>query len=62
MADERRFHDECLVIPSEELLLFARTDGPHYVFEFHPGSKQQPTLDKYRRKLSDLCSEVEKLL
>ncbi|HEV2032763.1 MAG TPA: hypothetical protein VGU71_00955, partial [Candidatus Dormibacteraeota bacterium] len=62
MSGERRFHEECLVIPSEELLQFARTDGPYYVFEFHPGSTNQTQLDKYRRALSDLCREVEELL
>ena len=62
MPDERRFHEECLVIPSEEILRFARPAGLHYKFEFQPGSTKQPRLDKYRRALSDLCSEVEKLL
>jgi hypothetical protein len=62
MPLERRFHDECLVIPSEELLEFARSDGLHYKFEFQPGSTKQPRLDKYRRRLSDLCTEIESLL
>ena len=62
MPEERRFHDECLVIPSEELLQFARPGGSHYTFEFHPGSTNQPRLDKYRRHLSDLCTEIESLL
>ncbi len=62
MPEERRFHEECLVFPSEELLQFARRGGPHYVFGFHPGSKNQPRLDKYRRHLSDLCTEIQSLL
>jgi hypothetical protein len=62
MPIERRFHEECLVFPSNELLQFARPGGSHYVFEFHPGSKNQPRLDKYRRNLSDLCTEIESLL
>jgi hypothetical protein len=62
MPQDRRFHDECLVIPSEELLLFARPAGSHYKFEFQPGSKKQPRLDRYRRALSDLCQEIESLL
>ena len=62
MPDERRFHEECLLIPSDDLLRLARPAGLHYKFEFQPGSKKQPRLDKYRRKLSDLSSEVEKLL
>jgi hypothetical protein len=59
---ERRFHNECLVVPSEELTQFARPYGRHYKFMFKPGSTNQPRLDKYRRALSDLCSEVEGLL
>jgi hypothetical protein len=62
MPKERRFHDECLVFPSEELLRFARPAGSHYKFEFQPGSTKQPRLDKYRRALSDLCTEIESLL
>ena len=62
MPDEQRFHDECLLIPSDELLRFARPAGLHYKFEFQPGSKKQPRLDKYRRPLSRLCAEIEGLL
>jgi hypothetical protein len=62
MPNERRFHDECLVFSSEELLRFARPDGPHYRFDFQPGSTKQHRLDKYRRALIDLCAEVESLL
>jgi len=62
MPEERRFHEECLVFPSEVLLEFARPAGSHYKFEFQPGSKKQPRLDKYRRSLSDLCTEIESLL
>src|SRR5712671_6870801 len=59
--DERRFHAECLVIPSEELLQIARPAGSHYKFEFNPGSKSQPRLDKYRRALADLSTEVDQI-
>lgn len=62
VPDDRRFHDKCLVIPSEELLQFARPTGVHYQFEFQPGSTRQPRLDKYRRALSNLCAEIEGLL
>ena len=62
VPDDRRFHDECLVIPSEELLQLARPAGLHYQFEFQPGSTRQPRLDKYRRALSNLCAEIEGLL
>jgi hypothetical protein len=59
---ERRFHDECLVFPSEDLLQIARPYGLHYRLMFIPGSRKQPRLDKYRRPLIDLCTEIEKLL
>ena len=62
IPEERRFHEECLLIPSEQILRFARPAGVHYKFEFQPGSKKQPRLDKYRRALRDLSSEVGKLL
>ncbi len=62
VPDDRRFHEECLVIPSEKLLEFARPAGSHYQFEFQPGSTRQPRLDKYRRALSGLCAEIEALL
>jgi hypothetical protein len=62
MPDERRFHEECLLIPSHEILRIARPAGLHYKFEFEPGSKKQPRLDKYRRPLTDLSGEVVKLL
>ena len=62
MPEERRFHEECLVIPSEKILGLARPAGLHYKFEFQPGSKKQPRLDKYRRSLSDLCADVVRLL
>ncbi|GAC1647279.1 MAG: hypothetical protein NVS9B11_19700 [Candidatus Dormibacteraceae bacterium] len=61
MPKERRFHEECLVIPSEDVLELARPAGSHYKFEFQPGSTKQPRLDKYRSALSDLCTEVESL-
>ena len=62
MPDDRRFHEECLVFPSEDLLRFARPDGLHYMFEFQPGSTKQPRLDKYRRALSNLSTEIDRLL
>jgi hypothetical protein len=62
MPEERRFHEECLVIPSEKILGIARPAGLHYKFEFQPGSKKQPRLDMYRRALSELCADVIRLL
>jgi hypothetical protein len=62
MPEQRQFHDECLVFPSEDLLSFARPDGSHYKFDYQPGSTKQPRLDKYRRALGDLSAEAVRLL
>jgi hypothetical protein len=62
MPEERRFHEECLVFPSQNFLEFGRPDGPLYEFRFRPGSTHEPKLDKYRRALSDLAGEIEGLL
>ena len=62
MPEERRFHEECLIVPSQELLEFAVPDGPMYAFRFHPGSTTQPRMDKYRHPLIDLSTEIESLL
>jgi hypothetical protein len=62
MRKERRFHEECLVFPSEALRRFARQGKEHFVFEFHPGSATQERLDRYRRTLGDLRMATEDLL
>ncbi len=63
LRDQARFHEECLLIPSIELLEFAHDDGyGHITFEFHPGSATQGRLDPYRHKLADLRAEIDALL
>ena len=60
---EVRFHDESLLIPSEDLRSIAAEDAyGHLKFEFHPGSATQGRLDSYRHNLVDLRSEIETLL
>jgi hypothetical protein len=59
MRDEARFHEECLLFPSQDLFSFAHDDGRgHLEFVFRPGSSGQPEMDKYRIELSDLRSRV----
>jgi hypothetical protein len=60
--DEGRFHDECLVIPSEELRGFAYESEGHLKFEFHPGSATQGRLDRFRHPLSTLGAPIDGLL
>jgi len=62
MRDEGRFHEECLVFPSERLRELAREANGHFTFEFEPGSVTQGRLDSYRRALADLRTATEDLL
>jgi hypothetical protein len=59
MRDEARFHEECLLFPSEELLGFAHDDGRgHLEFEYHANAASQVGPEKYRVELGDLRSRV----
>jgi hypothetical protein len=60
LRDEARFHDECLLIPSEEfrdICQPALTEG-NLKFEWHPGSAAHSHLDKYRMRRHDLRREA----
>ena len=57
-SDERRFDDECLLIPSTELDAIAQLRGIHLSFEWHPGSPTASQLDSYRGALRALPSVV----
>jgi hypothetical protein len=60
LRDEARFHEKCLLIPSEELFTFAHDDGRgHLEFEYHAGSTSQVGPDKFRIELSELRSRVK---
>jgi len=57
--DDRRFHDECLLIPSEELGTIAGEDSfGHIKFEWHPGSVTKGGLDPFRSRLERLCDAI----
>ena len=47
---ERHFHDECLLIPSDELRSLCEPSelASHLSFDWHPGSRAQTQLDRYR--------------
>jgi hypothetical protein len=61
--EEGRFHDECLLIPSEELRSIAAEDAyGHLKFEFHPESTTQGRLDTFRLQLSNLRAAIEGLV
>jgi hypothetical protein len=55
LRDEARFHDECLVIPSEELTSIAGRDVyGHLKFEFHPAATTRGRGDAFRHATSKL--------
>jgi len=59
MREEERFHEECLLIPSERIAVIAQPDASdEYKFDWHPGSTAHGHLDKYRVPLADLRSKV----
>jgi hypothetical protein len=50
----RRFADECLLVPTEDLTDIAVDDDDCWVLIFRPESPVRTPLDPYRRRLSDL--------
>jgi hypothetical protein len=61
LRDESRFHEECLLIPSEDIRTVcgpSDRDG-HLKFDWHPGSPARGGLDAYRMSLASLLSRVE---
>lgn len=63
LRDESRFHERCLLIPSEKVREFARDNGHgHLTFEFLPDSTGQSGLEVYRRELNELRHLVTSLV
>jgi hypothetical protein len=60
---ERRFHDACLLVPSEQLPWLAGTSGPYFELHFRPDGSSEPSrLDAYRRPLASLAEEISRLI
>jgi hypothetical protein len=60
LREEHRFHDECLLIPSEEIRALCKpqeSEG-HLSFDWHPGSTAQTHLDPYRTLKPSLRFQV----
>lgn len=58
MVPERRFHEICLVIPSEVIPELAAIVGPNYELHFRPAGSSRPSrLDRYRVPL-ELLTET----
>lgn len=56
---ERRFHDTCLVVPSEVLPSIATIDGAYYAVHFRPAGSATPRrLDQFRVSLESLAETL----
>jgi hypothetical protein len=55
LREQSRFHEQCLVIPSEELHLIAKPNQSrgHLEFDWHPGSTEGQ-LNEFRHRLAEL--------
>lgn len=63
LRDQSRFHEDCLVIPSVELIDVARNDSyGHLSFDWHLSTGTPSLLDKYRHALQDLQTRVTGLV
>jgi hypothetical protein len=60
--DAKRFEDDCLLIPSEDIAHVARVEEEWMVLEVEPGSAKHRRLDRYRTALLSLGQTVESLL
>lgn len=60
--DQSRFHGECLLIPSVELVGIANDDGyGHLSFDWPTGSKTRSRIDEYGVLLSDVRTRILEL-
>jgi hypothetical protein len=60
---ERRFHETCLLIPSEVLPSITGIHGPYYKLYFRPDKTYEPSVvDPYRIPLESLADEISKHL
>jgi len=60
--ESKRFEDDCLLIPSEEIANVARVEDEWMVLEVEPGSARHRRLDRYRVSLPSLATVVESML
>lgn len=59
IVPEHRFHDICLMIPTEVVPSISGTSGPYYELHFRPDRSSEPSrLDAYRIRLDDLAAQV----
>jgi len=60
---ERRFHETCLLVPTEVLPSIAGTSGPNYELHFRPdGSSEPSVVDRFRLPLESLAGTLSRRL
>jgi len=58
-----RFHEQCLLIPSEVVPSIAGTSGPNYELHFRPdGSSERSVVDQFRLPLASLSEAISQRL
>jgi hypothetical protein len=63
IVPERRFHETCLVIPTDVLPSVAASVGRYYELNFRPaGSRESSRLDQYRVPLESLTETFDNRL
>lgn len=63
IVPESRFHENCLVIPSDVVPSIAASVGPYYELHFRPaGSSRRSRLDRYRLPLESLTEALSRKL
>lgn len=63
IVPEGRFHEKCLIIPSDELPSVATTLDSYYELYFRPAGSSQPSrLDRYRVPLDSLAEAIARHL
>jgi hypothetical protein len=54
IEEETRFSDECLLLPSDDLIGIAGDGGDRWVLNFNPVMPKRTPVDPYRRRLASL--------
>jgi hypothetical protein len=64
LRDEHRFHEDCLLIPSQEFREVCQPEESNgqMKFEWHPGSTAQASLRRYRISTEALLSQLDNRL
>jgi hypothetical protein len=59
IVPQHRFHETCLLIPSEELPAIAGTSGQYYELHVRPDGSSEPSkVDRYRIPVESLAEEI----